>query len=54
MRLHAAMLGPETAAVIHTPSVAHLELRRSVSIPQDVLGEFQASERPRLPPPQCE
>jgi len=53
MRLHAPMLGPETATVVDTPSVARLELRGSVSFPQVVLCDFQASERPRLPPPQC-
>ena len=47
MRLHAPMLGPETAAVMDTPSVARLELRGSVSIPHVVLCEFQASKRPR-------
>jgi len=54
MRLHAPMVGPETAAVMDTPTVARLELRGSVTITQVVLGSFQASERPRLPPPQCE
>jgi len=54
MQLHAPMLGPETAAVMDTPSVARLELRGFISIPQVVLSDFQASERPRFPPPQCE
>jgi len=54
MQLHAPMLGPKLAAVMDTPSVARLELRSFISIPQVVLGDFQASERPRLPPPQCE
>ena len=52
--VHAPMLGPDKAAVIDTPNVARPELRDSVSIPQVVLAAFQASERPRLPPPQCE
>ena len=54
MRLNAPMLGPETAAVMDTPSVARLELQGSVSIPQVVLCDFKASERPQLPPPQSE
>jgi len=53
MQLHAPMLGPETTAVMDTPSVARLELRGFFSIPQVVLGDFQASGRPLLPPPQC-
>jgi len=40
MRLHAAMLGPETAAVTDTPSVARLELRGSFSIPEVKVCEF--------------
>jgi len=52
--VHSLMLGPDKAAVTDTPKVALLELRGFVSIPQVVFAAFQASERPRLPPPQCE